>query len=82
MDCGGRGGGVVPQPVLEARVRVVGRGGRGRRGHEIGEGHPLGEGVQAHGVKVAGRQGLGVVGAGVESLGQLDRKSTRLNSSH
>ena len=71
MDGGGRGGGVVPQAVLEAGVRVVGRGGRGRRRHEIGEGHALGEGVQAHEVKVAGGQGLGVVGAGVEGLGQL-----------
>lgn len=69
---GRRWGGKVPQPVLvEARVRVIGRRRRRWRGDEVGQRDPLREGVEAHGVEVARGQGLGLVGAGVEVLGQL-----------
>jgi len=71
MDCGWRGHCEVPQSILKARVRVIRWCRWRRRGYEVGERDPLGEGVQTHGVKVASSQGLGVVGAGVEGLGQL-----------
>lgn len=71
MDCGWRGDCKVPKSILETRVWVIWRCRWGRWGYKVGQGDPLGEGVQTHGVKVAGGQGLGVVGAGVEGLSQL-----------
>lgn len=71
MDCGWRSNGEIPQSVLEARVWVIWRCWWRRWGYKVGEGDPLGEGVQTHGVKVAGSQSLRVVGAGIEGLGQL-----------
>lgn len=68
---GRSGGSEVPQPILKASVGVIGGGWRGGRGYKVGQRHSLGEGVQTHGVKVAGGQGLAVVGAGVERLRQL-----------
>lgn len=71
MDSGWRGHCEVPQSILKAKVWIV-RGRRRRRGrHKVGEWDPLSEGVQTHGVEVAGGQSLGVVGAGVEGLRQL-----------
>ena len=71
MDCGGRSNSEVPESILKARVWVIRGCWWGRRGYKVGEGDPLGEGVQTHGVKVASSQSLGVIGAGVEGLGQL-----------
>ena len=69
--CGRMGGCVVPQSVLKARIWVIWRRWWGRGGYKVGERDPLCKGVKTHGVKVACSQGLGVVGTGVEGLGQL-----------
>lgn len=71
MDSGWRGDREVPQSILKAWVWVIWRCWWGRRGYKVGERNPLCKWVQAHGVKVAGSQSLGVIGTGVESLGQL-----------
>lgn len=71
MNCGWRGNCEVPQPINKTRIWVIGGSRRRWWGHEVGEGDPLGEGVKTHRVKVLGSQGLGVVGTGIERLGQL-----------
>lgn len=71
VGSGGRSYCVVPQSIIKAWLWVIGGCGRGWRWDEVRQRHPLGERVQAHGIKVARCQCFGIVGVGVEALRQL-----------